>query len=102
MFEFEQIKKQIDFEYEYGIRDFEITGGEPSEYKDIRRVCEYIKQNDPQSKIAIITNGGLHGCDVWDLLDEVLVSYHLGKETVGADLKLFPNGPTYDKVIKTI
>ena len=32
MFDFETIKKQIDFEYAYGIRDFEITGGEPSEY----------------------------------------------------------------------
>lgn len=102
MFDFELIKKQIDFEYEYGIRDFEITGGEPSEYKDIRKVCEYIKEKDSNSKIAIITNGGLFGCDVWDLLDEVLISYHLGKNVTGADMTIFPRGSTFKKVLRTI
>lgn len=102
MFDFELIKKQIDFEYEYGIRDFEITGGEPSEYKNIRKVCEYIKEKDPNSKIAIITNGGLFGCDVWDLLDEVLISYHLGKNVTGTDMTIFPRGSTFEKVSRTI
>jgi len=32
MFSLDFIKKQLDFEYDYGIREFEITGGEPSEH----------------------------------------------------------------------
>lgn len=100
MFSFDYIKKQIDFEYAYGIRDFEITGGEPSECRDLCKVCEYIKDIDASSKIAIITNGGLHSTDVWPFIDEVLVSYHSGKE--GYDKTMFPNGSTYHKVAKTI
>jgi molybdenum cofactor biosynthesis enzyme MoaA len=79
MFDFEQVKNQIDFEYEYGIRDFEITGGEPSESLILRDICKYIKEKDNTSKIAIITNGGLFNSDVWDLIDEVLISYHLSR-----------------------
>ena len=102
MFSFEQVKKQIDFEYEYGIRDFEITGGEPSESLILRKVCEYIKSKDSSSKIAIITNGGLWNCNVWDLIDEVLVSYHLGKADSRYDKSVFPNGCTFSKVSKTV
>lgn len=102
MFDFEFIKQQIDFEYEYGIRDFEITGGEPSEYKYLRDVCQYIKEKNPESKIAIITNGGLFASNVWDLIDEVLISYHLSKNPHNYDSKMFPNGSTYDKVLKCI
>ena len=100
MFSFDYIKKQIDFEYEYGIRDFEITGGEPSEYKDLYKVCEYIKSKNEKSKIAIITNGGLYTTNVWSIIDEVLVSYHSGKDDF--DKLMFPNGSTYNKVAKTI
>ena len=102
MFDFETIKKQIDFEYAYGIRDFEITGGEPSEYAQLRKVCKYIKQKSPTSKIAIITNGGLWKTDVWDLIDEVLVSYHTCKDNSLLNKEIFPLGSTYDKVKKTI
>lgn len=101
MFDVEYIKKQIDFEYEYGIRDFEITGGEPSEHMQLRQICKYIKDKDCNSKIAIITNGGLWRSDIWDLIDEVLVSYHLGR-SLEYDKNMFPLGCTYDKVKKTI
>lgn len=102
MFDFEIIKQQIDFEYQYGIRDFEITGGEPSEYIELRKVCEYIKQKDSNSKIAIITNGGLWKLDIWDLIDEVLVSYHTCMDNSLLDKNIFPLGSTYEKVKKTI
>jgi molybdenum cofactor biosynthesis enzyme MoaA len=101
MFSLDYIKKQVDFEYEYGIRDFEITGGEPSEYNQLREVCQYIKQKNKNSKIAIITNGGLWKSNIWDLIDEVLVSYHLGRNC-NYDKEIFPLGCTYDKVKKTI
>jgi molybdenum cofactor biosynthesis enzyme MoaA len=101
MFSLDYIKKQIDFEYDYGIRDFEITGGEPSEYNQLREVCQYIKQKNKNSKIAIITNGGLWKSNIWDLIDEVLVSYHLGRNC-NYNKEIFPLGCTYDKVKKTI
>lgn len=101
MFEFDKVISQIDFEYEYGIRDFEITGGEPSEFAQLRELCQYIKHKDKDSKIAIITNGGLWKSDVWDLIDEVLVSYHLGREST-CNKEMFPLGCTYDKVKKTV
>lgn len=100
MFTFDYIKKQIDFEYAYGIRDFEITGGEPSEYEDLLKVCDYIKSKNNNSKIAVITNGGLHTSNAWPMIDEVLVSYHSGKNNF--DKTMFPNGSTYSKVAKTI
>lgn len=102
MFDLEFIKRQIDFEYDYGIRDFEITGGEPSEYKELRSVCEYIKQKNPNSKIAIITNGGLYSSDVWDLIDELLLSYHISKNPQMYDNTMFPCGSTFPKAAKTI
>lgn len=102
MFDFQKIKQQIDFEYEYGIREFEITGGEPSEYTQLRNVCEYIIEKDSSCKLCIITNGGLYNSDVWDLIDEVLISYHLGRNTNSYDKTMFPLGSTYDKVKKTI
>lgn len=102
MLDFNIIKKQVDFEYDYGIREFEITGGEPSEYKDIRKICQYIKQKDNHTKIAIITNGGLWKSDVWNLIDEVLVSYHTCRENSLLDKRIFPLGSTYNKVKKTV
>lgn len=39
MFDIHKVIEQIDFEYEYGIRDFEITGGEPSEFAYLREAC---------------------------------------------------------------
>lgn len=102
MFDFDKVKQQIDFEYEYGIRDFEITGGEPSEYKELRKVCLYIKEKSPISKIAIITNGGLWQSDIWDIIDEVLVSYHTCQDNALLDKDIFPLGSTYNKVKKTI
>lgn len=100
MFEFDQIKKQIDFESKYGITDFEITGGEPSEHKQLIDICKYIKDIIPTSKIAIITNGGLAKIPIWDFIDEVLVSYHSGKNCF--DCSMFPNGSTFKKVYDTI
>lgn len=102
MFDFDFIRRQIDFKYEYGIRDFEISGGEPSEYAELRRICEYIKQKDSNSKIAIITNGGLWKSQIWDIIDEVLVSYHISQLNANIDSNIFPLGNTYCKVKKTI
>lgn len=101
MFDFRKITKQIDFEYDYGIRDFEITGGEPSEYTQLHDICQYIKNKDHNSKIAVITNGGLWKSDVWDIIDEVLVSYHIGRNSI-YDKTIFPLGCTWDKVKKTV
>jgi len=101
MFEPEYVKRQIDLLLSYGIRDFEITGGEPSECRNLREYCEYIKQKSSSSKIAVITNGGLFASDVWDVIDEVLLSYHLGRNTSGADMSYFPRGCTYEKAAKT-
>lgn len=99
MFDREKVIRQIDVELSYGIRDFEITGGEPSECRDLRFYCEYIKEKSPRSRIAIITNGGLCNSDVWDVIDEVLISYHSGRDPV--DKSVFPHGSTFDKVLKT-
>lgn len=104
MFSKENVLKQIDVELAYGITDFEITGGEPSECNDLAFYCQYIKDKLPNSKIAIITNGGLWKCsyDVWKNIDEVLVSYHISKRCTYIDKTMFPHGDTYDKVFKTI
>lgn len=40
--------------------------------------------------------------DVWDLIDEVLLSYHLGKDDSSYDKAIFPLGSTYLKAAKTI
>lgn len=102
MFDFDTVRKQVDFEREYGIREFEITGGEPSECMNLRKACEYIRDAVPESRIAVITNGGLHASDVWDLIDEVLLSYHVGRDTTGAEMSMFPKGNTYQKALKTV
>lgn len=102
MFNIDKVKQQIDFEYSYGIRDFEITGGEPSEFIQLKDICEYIKNKDANSKIAVITNGGLFASDVWHLIDEVLVSYHISKSPKEYDKSIFPKGSTWNKVAKTI
>lgn len=102
MFEPDRVMAQIDLLLGYGIRDFEITGGEPSECSHLREYCAYIKDRSPDSRIAVITNGGLYASDVWDLIDEVLLSYHLGRDVSGADMSYFPKGCTYGKVVKTV
>ena len=104
MFSKEYVIRQIDLLLAYGITDIEITGGEPSECTDLGFYCQYIKHKLPISKIAIITNGGLYKCDdnVWNNIDEVLVSYHISKNSTHIDNKIFPLGHTYDKVKKTI
>lgn len=102
MFPLDYIRKQIDFCLGYGIRDFEITGGEPSEYQELRHVCEYIKSRNMSSRIAVITNGGLWRSDVWDIIDEVLISYHISRRDMNMDRAMFPLGDTFDKVNKTV
>lgn len=104
MFSKEYVIRQIDLLLAYGITDIEITGGEPSECSNLGFYCQYIKNKLPTSKIAIITNGGLYKCDdvVWNNIDEVLVSYHISKNSTFIDNKMFPLGHTYDKVKKTI
>ena len=57
MLSLQEIKQQIDFKLEYGIQDFELTGGEPGEFKQLVDVCNYIHEKSPKSKIAVITNG---------------------------------------------
>lgn len=102
MFSLDYIRKQIDFCLDYGIRDFEITGGEPSEHSELRNVCEYIKSRNMSSRIAVITNGGLWKSDVWDIIDEVLISYHISHMDGNIDRKMFPLGDTFDKVSRTV
>lgn len=102
MFSLEFVKKEIDFLLDYGIKDIEITGGEPSIYTQLRDVCQYIKHKSPTSKIAIITNGGLYASNVWDIIDEVLISYHISKNDPNINYEFFPLGSTHDKVLKTI
>lgn len=102
MFSRDFVIRQIDLELSYGIKDFEITGGEPSECEDLRYYCEYIKKRSPQSKIAIITNGGLWKSNVWGLIDEVLISYHLSKDYKEYSKEMFPLGSTFEKVMETV
>lgn len=102
MFDLSFIKKQIDFKYEYGIRDFEITGGEPGEHNQLREICEYIKSKNSSSKIAVITNGQIWKSNIWDVVDEILVSYHLSKNCVDFNRQFFPLGSTYEKVRRTV
>lgn len=102
MFNKEYVLRQIDLEISYGITDFEITGGEPSECKDLMFYIEYIKEKCPNSKIAVITNGGLWKNNIWNLIDEVLISYHLDKNPDTYNKDIFPLGSTYEKVMKTV
>ena len=104
MFDKEYVLRQIDLEIAYGINDFEITGGEPSECNELLFYCQYIKDKLPSAKIAIITNGGLcyYDDNIWNIIDEVLVSCHTPKDNSLVDKKVFPNGTTFTKVKKTI
>lgn len=103
MLPFELVKKQVDLKLKYGIVDFELTGGEPGESLDLERACLYIKSRSQKSRIAVITNGTLAAHDeVFDLIDEVLVSYHLNKDASDYDKMMFPRGSTFSKVQKTI
>lgn len=101
MFSLDFIEKQIDFLLKYGIHDFEITGGEPSEHQQLRQICQLIRIKRPEAKIAVITNGGLWKSDCWDLIDEVLLSYHLGKKSKEYDKSMFPLGSTWSKALET-
>ena len=102
MFSLDFIKKQIDLLYRYGIRDFELTGGEPGQHEELRQALEYIKSKDPSSKTAVITNGSIgYREDIWDLIDEVLLSYHLGRSSASYDKSMFPNGYTFMKAMAT-
>lgn len=100
MFSLDSIKAQIDFKLKYGIVDFEITGGEPGEFKNLSDICKYIKSKSPNSRIAVITNGSLVSqIDCLEHLDEVLLSYHLSrKQNVNRDF--FPFGCTWSKIKK--
>ena len=102
MFSFEKIKKQIDFLNAYGVQDYEITGGEPGEHKQLEDICKYIKDIQQSSKIAVITNGSIFNRDIFNLIDEVLVSYHLSKNCRLYDKDIFPKGCTWSKVKATI
>ena len=100
-FDVKYIKRQIDLLLSYGITDIEITGGEPGEYDYINDICEYIKHKNPTAKIAIITNGSLYyKKNVWKLIDEVLISYHISYRSKNINNEIFPNGHTYNKVLK--
>lgn len=102
MLPFDLVKQQIDFKLKYGIIDFELTGGEPGEARDLEIVCEYIKKVSPKSKIAVITNGSLFSQPkVFELVDEVLLSYHLDKHARSYDTEMFPSGNTWTKAFKT-
>lgn len=104
MFDKKYVLRQIDLELAYGIHDFEITGGEPSECNDLLFYCQYIKNKLPNAKIAIITNGGLYCYDdrIWNVIDEVLISCHTPKDNSLVDKKIFPLGTTFAKVKKTV
>lgn len=103
MFPKNYVLRQIDLELSYGITDFEITGGEPSECKDLVFYCKYIKTKLPNAKIAVITNGNLYKIfDIWNYIDEVLISYHISKNDSYIDKHIFPLGHTYNQVKKTI
>lgn len=69
----------------YGVRDFELTGGEPGEHEQVEDICKYIKGLSPGTKLAVITNGALCTRDVFSAVDEVLVSYHLSKSCESYD-----------------
>lgn len=102
MFSLDKIKRQVDFLYKYGVRDFELTGGEPGEHDDIEEACKYIKSMSSDCKLAVITNGTLCTKDVFNDIDEVLVSYHLSQSSQSYDKDMFPHGCTWSKVIKTV
>lgn len=51
----------------------------------------------------MITNGSLASKkQVFSLIDEVLVSYHLDRDSTQHDHSMFPHGSTWSKVSKTV
>ena len=102
MFSLDKIKRQADFLHKYGVRDFELTGGEPGEHSEVEEACKYIKSMSPDCKLAVITNGALCATDVFNDIDEVLVSYHLSQSSKSYDKAMFPHGCTWSKVSKTV
>lgn len=103
MFSLDFIEKQIDFQLAYGIRDFEITGGEPGEFTDLLKAIQMIKTKSPGSKVAVITNGtAALRDDIVDAVDEVLLSYHLGRKSIGFDKDMFPLGTTWHRASNAV
>ena len=100
MFSLPLIRQQVSYIFDYGITDVEITGGEPSEYPELRELCLMIRKEGMARgfipRIAVITNGGLatRWSECGDLIDEVLLSYHSGRDP--KDRKMFPRGSTWD------
>lgn len=101
-YNYNNIIQQIDIKYDYGIRDFEITGGEPAEYEKLYDICKYIKNKNSSSKISIITNGTLWKIkNIWNIIDEVLLSYHIPKYKIPYPTIFFNTNIQYD-IKKTI
>ena len=62
-----------------------------------------IKAKSPHSKVAVITNGtAALKDDVVDSVDEVLLSYHLGRKSTGFDKVMFPLGNTWNKASNAV
>lgn len=103
MFKSKYVFKQIDLELACGKTDFEFIGGEPGECNDLELYCKYIKEKSANSRISVITNGELYKLtNVWQYLDEILISYHLSRYCTNYDKRFFPMGNTYDKVEKCV
>lgn len=101
MFDVGFVKKQIDFKLRYGIHDFELTGGEPGEFQHLEEICQYIKEQSPASKIAVISNGSVFAKPrAFTLIDELLLSYHVQRDC--AAMPMFPHGSTYAKAMKCV
>ena len=61
------------------------------------------QENHRILKEHVCTNGTIVAHDeVFDLIDEVLVSYHLDKDASDYDEMMSPRGSTFAKVQKTI
>lgn len=92
----EHIKKSVDILYDYGIRDFEITGGEPGIFKELNTLIYYIKSKH-NTKVAVITNGALKRESI-ELVDEVLISFHALSDKENIDIV----GTSLSNVLKCI
>lgn len=62
-----------------------------------------IKTKSPGSKVAVITNGtAALRDDIVDAVDEVLLSYHLGRKSIGFDKDMFPLGTTWHRASNAV
>lgn len=95
------VKKEISYAMDYGIRDFEFTGGEPGEFGGLSEIVTETKYEGEKRgfvpRIAVISNGKIASEEsrFWKNIDEVLVSYHSGRKP--KDRKMFPGGSTWSK-----